>query len=205
MPGRRLPHNLTHSPPPVASVDVTPDEPAPRPRRPDTPAPTAFVRAASGADAAAVAELQVRAWRANHAAALGAEADTLDTAAATLTWRRAVERPPSPEHRVLVATASDAIVGFAATAPQDGEGAGEIVALEVDPTRTASGHGSRLLAACTDLLREAGAVAVGIWLLEDDGARAGFLRAAGFASDGARRTLDVAGRPVQEHHWSARL
>ena len=165
-----------------------------------------FVRPARAADADAIAEVQVRAWLSAHAASLAGVPEPLETPRLAARWRDSVHRPPSPDHRVLVATEAGAVVGVAALAPPTtADGPGEILALEVDPARARRGHGSRLLAACTDALRETGATAVRTWVLEDDGARAGFLRGAGLAPDGQVRHLDVGGRPVREESWSAAL
>lgn len=164
------------------------------------------VRPARPADADAIAEVQIRAWLSAHAASLAGLPEPPEAPRLAARWRDSVQDPPSPDHRVLVATEADAVVGVAAvTPPATASGPGEILALEVDPARARRGHGSRLLAACTDLLREAGATAVRTWVLEDDGARAGFLRGAGLAPDGQVRHLDVGGRPVREESWSAGL
>lgn len=163
----------------------------------------AFVRAADPRDADAIGRLQARAWAENHAAALGAQVTAIDAENMARIWADAISGPPTAAHRVLVARDGEEVVGFAATAP-DGS-ATEIVALEVDPARTGLGHGSRLLAACVDLARDGGAGSILCWVLEDDGARAGFLRAAGLAPDGVRRTLDIAGRGVREERWAAAL
>src|SRR5699024_12792079 len=95
-------------------------------------------------------------------------------------WRLAISSPHIGKHLMLTACAGPAIVGFAAvaSAPQTRE-TGEIVALEVDPPHTRQGHGSRLLAACTDILTEAGTTHVRAWALEGDHTRAAFPPAAG--------------------------
>lgn len=161
----------------------------------------------------------MRAWRATRATALGAEADRLDVEVFASAWASGIARPPDPHGYVaLVAVAGGTVVGFAAAAPTDvrpdapsepGEvpppRAAEIIALEVEPTRTGEGHGSRLLAACVDTVRASGAEVVRTWVLEDDGARAGFLRSAGLSPDGSHRVLDVGGRRVREDSWSARF
>ena len=53
----------------------------------------------------------------------------------------------------------------------------------------ATGHGSRLLAAVVDGLRQDGADHVIAWVLDGDTARAQFLRSAGLGPDGAAREL----------------
>lgn len=176
-----------------------------------------WVRAAHPGDAAALGALQVRAWFANHAAALGAQAPLLDPTAIGARWAEAITASPSPRHHVLVADSDGTVVGFAALAPLAGDPAQpapapepgrpvtEILALEVDPGHSREGHGSRLLAACADIAREEGATSVLTWVLEDDGARAGFLTGAGFSRSSTSRRLDVGGRSVREDAWSALL
>lgn len=81
----------------------------------------------------------------------------------------------------------------------------EILALEVPAAEQRRGHGSRLLAACADLLRDQGIERVQVWIVRDDESRTRFLAEAGFAPAGARRTLDVAGDEVEEICWYAGL
>lgn len=171
----------------------------------------ASVRPARPADVAAIGAVQARAWRA-------AYADVLDPAAlAGLTpealadaWREAVAAPPSPRHAVLVACSGSTVVGFAAVAPSRdgdaGDGDGDLVVLAVDPAHRGAGHGSRLLAAGTDLLRAAGATSVRAWVPEVDGALRDFLLSAGARPDGARRALQADdGREVVQTRLSAAL
>ena len=65
--------------------------------------------------------------------------------------------------------------------------AGEVTVLAVHPDARRQGHGSRLLNASVDLLAEAGAESVTLWLLTDDESTRAFLAASGFAPDGAFR------------------
>ncbi|WP_433468151.1 N-acetyltransferase family protein [Spirillospora sp. CA-128828] len=165
------------------------------------------VRAARRADAGAIAEIQVRAWRHGYRDLL--PAGVLDQVtgedAAELwreKWAEAATAPPSPRHRLLVAVASDLVVGFAAHGPSedadlDPAGAAELITLLVDPLHTRAGHGSRLLAATADLLREDGFATLISWVFEDDEVTRTFLGSAGWAPDGTARTLDM-GEPVRQ-------
>ncbi len=162
------------------------------------------VRPAVPGDDAAITRIQLRAWRLSHARALGEEVlESLDAAAVRQQWAGAVEAPPSPAHRVLVACDGPRVVGFAATAPGDG-GDTEVLALEVDPDHQKGGHGSRLLAACVDLAREDGATSVSTWVLDDDPAREQFLAGSGLGPDGTERPLTAAGGLV-ERRWVAEI
>lgn len=174
------------------------------------------VRPALAEDAAAIATVQRRAWAHAHRQVLGQEVlDALDPVRMQAGWSQAVSAPPGPGHRVLVACAGAQVVGFAAFVPstaQDDDveiAAGELVALEVDPDHQRGGHGSRLLAATVDLLREDGAAALTTWVLDGDEARIRFLSSTGFGPDGAVRDLAVGpdgsghDRAVRENRWGA--
>lgn len=169
------------------------------------------VRPATPEDEAAVARVQLRAWRVTHADLLGpAVLEQLDVQAVRAQWDAAIRRPPSARHRVLVACDGPRVVGFAATAPLGDAADGvEVLALEVDPDHRRAGHGSRLLAACVDLAREDGADHLQTWVLDGDSAREEFLRSSGLGADGAARELGVGvredGEPraVHEHRWVA--
>jgi ribosomal protein S18 acetylase RimI-like enzyme len=157
------------------------------------------VRPARRADADAVAEIQIRAWRTDYrdlvpvpvlAALTGPEA----FAVWRERWTEAAADPPSPHHMLLVAVAREKVVGFAACGPagdsdHDPETAAEIITLRVDPDHKDAGHDSRLLAAAADLLEDAGFSTLITWLFEADEAQQAFFVSAGWAPDGARRTL----------------
>lgn len=178
------------------------------------------VRPATAEDEAAIARVQLRAWRATHVAALGAEVlEALDVMAVRRQWAEAITAPPSRAHHVLVACDGPRVVGFAASAPAAPAGdaateapAGvEVLALEVDPDVRRGGHGSRLLAACVDVARDAGATHLQTWVLDGDEGRERFLGSAGLGPDGAERELGVraddAGgtRAVVERRWVAEI
>jgi GNAT superfamily N-acetyltransferase len=154
----------------------------------------AAVRPARPGDAAAVGAVQSRAWRQAFGAILAPAA--LDEAALAQEWAAAIADPPSPRHAVLVATAAGTVVGFVAVAPAGdpdlGGDVGEIVVLAVDPAHQHAGHGSRLLAAATDTLRESGATGAVVWLPLPDAVMQNFFTSAGMVADGARRTLAAA-------------
>jgi GNAT superfamily N-acetyltransferase len=173
------------------------------------------VRPAGPDDAGEIAHVQVLTWRAAYRDVLPAAAlDGLDEDAVAASWRGAVEAPPTPGHRVLVALERTGVVGFVAYGPPelaDGEGpdpAGpttEIVALLVEPRWGRRGHGSRLLAAVADLARASGTARLQMWVPENDPVTARFLESAGWAPDGWARTLDTgpeAGNaPLRERRW----
>lgn len=171
--------------------------------------PTADVSVRPGLaeDARAWAAIQVAAWRASYETLWPAEAlAALDVDAIEATWQAALSSPPTAKHRLFTACAGPVVVGFAALAPAaDDEGTGEIVALEVSPARQSDGHGSRLLAACADVLRQTNAAAIRTWALTGDDVRAAFLSSAGLAPTGLVRTVDVLGTEITEEVWRATL
>ena len=169
------------------------------------------VRPARPGDAAAVARVQTIAWRTAYRQLLPvAVLDEWDEQAAVTSWEAAISTPPTPAHGVLVAVENEDVVGFAAYGPAevspgdapsaDGP-ATEIAPLLVEPRWGRRGHGSRLLAAVSDLARATGAGRLVTWLPEDDRVSAGFLESAGWDVDGWARTLDTGGAPLREVRW----
>ncbi len=157
------------------------------------------VRTAWPDDAAALAQVQVRAWRESYAALLPGEvlAD-LDAEAIAEQWRRSMVKPGDARNRVLVALERASLRGFAVTGPSpdpdaDGVADGEVVELVVDPGARGAGHGSRLLQACADTLRADRFTHARIWVNGSDDAGRSFLTTAGWGSDGAHRELDLHG------------
>jgi ribosomal protein S18 acetylase RimI-like enzyme len=171
----------------------------------------ASVRPAQAGDAGAIGAVQARAWRAGYAGLLDpASLEALTPQALAEPWRDAVAHPPSPVHAVLVACSGSTVVGFAAVAPSGdpdaGDLDGDLVVLAVDPAHRGAGHGSRLVAASADTLRERGMTAIRIWVPDGDPALRAFLVSAGAAADGARRAFRTPdGREVAESRLAAAL
>ncbi len=156
------------------------------------PIADASVRRARPNDAPAVGLVQATVFRAAYAGRVADEVLPLfEPDAFARTWRESLAAPPEGVHRLLVACAGEQVVGLAAIGPaQDpdaGPAAGEVTVLAVHPDARRQGHGSRLLNASVDLLAEAGAESVTLWLLADDESTRAFLTASGFAPDGAYR------------------
>ena len=160
------------------------------------PAPVAdSVRLAWPAEAAAIAELQRRAW---------GDALAADVAAAVLAgvgveemteaWHQAISRPPQARYRVLVAVEQQRVVGYATTVPAQDPDAdpaqdGEVQEFAVDPPARHRGHGSRLLNACADTLQADGFARARWWVDARDEPLQRFLGAAGWAADGSTREI----------------
>jgi GNAT superfamily N-acetyltransferase len=170
------------------------------------------VRPARAGDVPEIARVQVATWAVAYAEVLPAAvlaAATQERARAE--WEAAVAAPPSPAHRVLVAFEQEHLVGFAAFGPAvpdeavpDGAGA-ELYALLVEPRWGRRGHGSRLLAATVDTLRESAVDTLVAWVLDADTASRDFYTGAGWAPDGYVRSLVGDGRTVREARWHVSL
>lgn len=174
------------------------------------------VRPAVPGDETAIAAVQLAAWRATLTDTIGAEVlDAVDPARVADQWASAIAAPPGRGYRVLVAMHGPRLVGFASVAPVvappgsgDDTPGGEILALEVDPAERRAGHGSRLLAAVVDLLRDEDcATSVQTWVIEGDAVREQFLGSAGLGDVGARRVLGEQDDPreITEHLWGAAI
>ncbi|MGH4012216.1 MAG: GNAT family N-acetyltransferase [Pseudonocardiaceae bacterium] len=169
----------------------------------------ARVRAATPADASALAALHRATWRAAYSELLPPGAlDGLDAPEVQQAWADTIEGGAT----VLIAIESDHPVGFvvAGPAPEDEVAAADgalppdaahtvlVSTLLVEPRWGRRGHGGRLLAAAAAALRDAGATRGITWVPAQDPALLNFYRRAGWDPDGTVRTLDAAGHPLRE-------
>lgn len=154
------------------------------------------VRPARPEDAERVAGVQLSTWRTAYSSFLPEDALAVPADQAAALWLRAIELPPSGQHRVLVAMDAAELVGFAASGPgEDDDVKGvELTTLLVEPRWGRRGHGSRLLAATVDHWREDGSATAVHWAWERDGATRSFLTSAGWELDGSARGLDTGPR-----------
>jgi GNAT superfamily N-acetyltransferase len=156
-------------------------------------------RVAWADDAPAIAAVQVRAWRASYADVLPREVlESLAVDELAAQWRESMGRPPDARHRVLVALERNLVTGFALTGPAADPDCnpvadGEVTDLTVDPHKRHAGHGSRLMQASVDTLKADRFTRGVTWLAAQDDETRTFLTAAGWAPDGAHRTLDLTG------------
>ena len=157
------------------------------------------VRVAWVDDAPAMAAVQVRAWREQYDGLLPADVlDSLDADAIAAGWQQALTKPPDARNRVLVALERNLVTGFAVTGPAadpdcDQVEDGEVADITVDPGKRHEGHGSRLVQACADTLRADRFTRAVTWLPAAADDLRTFLTEAGWAPDGAHRTLDLTG------------
>ncbi|GAB3252680.1 GNAT family N-acetyltransferase [Kineosporia babensis] len=170
-----------------------------------------LVRPARASDPAVIGSIQARAWSTAYADLLPAEAlAVLTPDELTPVWREAVLRPPSTKHGVFVAVTDELVVGFASVAPSDDKDAdgatGALGVLAVDPTHQRAGHGSRLLSAVVDHLRQHELGELTVWVPESDLPRVAFFTSAGMVADGARRSfVGAGGKTVVEARFGAEI
>ena len=158
----------------------------------------ASVRPAARADAADIARIQAAVWGATHSHLPEDVLEAVGSAEAAEQWATAAADPPSPRHRVLTALAGARAAKPTTRSPASDPDTvpaldGELLALYVDPAETGHGHGSRLVNAVADLARIDGVAHLHTWLSDGEADLRAFLVGAGWAADGARRSLDLRG------------
>ncbi len=167
----------------------------------DSPTPDVAVRQARAGDETAIGSIQIDSWVGALGERLGRKrADAFDRDTIVSGWASSISKPPTPNHKVFVATCDGDVVGFVAVAPPH-----QIIALEVDPERRRRGHGSRLLAAAVEHLKANGSTEMKLWSLSNDSVRTQFLKSAGFGETGMARELDGPGIAIPERLWHASL
>ena len=164
----------------------------------------AFVREGRPEDSGAIAGIQVDAWRRLYGELLPADVlaeltggEARERFAAH--WRESVERPPTSRHRLLIAVQPDAaaqVAGFAAVGPSGDDDRwprtdAEVYELHVAAGHARQGHGSRLINAVADTLRDDAFTTAYVWVPDGDEVTATFLESAGWRRDGARREIDM--------------
>ena len=115
-------------------------------------------------------------------------------------WGRALLT--AKDDRLLVAVEDGRVVGAATVGPAadpHARDSGEIGMFVVDPDRWRRGHGSRLLMACVEHLRQSGYNDAVTWIPVADEARRAFLVSAGWGPDGSYRDLEtIPGSSIRE-------
>lgn len=178
------------------------------------PQADASVRTGRVSDAPAVGLVQASVWRERYGGLLGEEVTAqFEGPRFAAVWRRSLEDPPGPVHRLLVACAGSQVVGFAAVGPAEpGEtgvpdGAAELLDLAVHGDARGVGHGSRLLNAAADTLRANDRTALLAWLPAVDERARAFGAHAGLRPDGAwrERVVGPQGQTLREVRVQATL
>jgi RimJ/RimL family protein N-acetyltransferase len=156
------------------------------------------VRRARPDDAAAIAEVHVRAWQDAYGHIFGAERLAGVTVARRLPmWRQILQ---DPAQTALVAeNDAGSVVGWCTVAPsRDRDADGEIWGIYVLPEAWGSGAGTALLAAGVDALSESGYRKIILWVLEDNPRARRFYEREGWALDGSRKEDEFLGVLVTE-------
>ncbi len=173
-----------------------------------TPTPDAAVRTARPTDAGGVGAVQAQLWASAYGMFLSPELlHQFTPEAFSQVWEESLSAPPSPLHRLLVATQGTELVGFVAIGPAgDGTGAiGEILIGGVVESHRRTGHGSRLLNAAVDTLLAGNFGQVETWVLALDSTTLEFAEQAGLTADGAWRERALPGdntaREVRLRAW----
>jgi ribosomal protein S18 acetylase RimI-like enzyme len=149
------------------------------------------VRQATGADAHAIENVRVRAWRVAYRHAYPPDdLDALPVDGAR--WRGRLEVPP-PGWSTFVVEDGGAVVGFASVGPsRDEDELGELYAIYVDPDAWSTGAGRALIEAAERRLERDYEGAL-LWVLEDNPRARRFYERAGWAPDGARKAEERLG------------
>jgi ribosomal protein S18 acetylase RimI-like enzyme len=161
------------------------------------------IRSAVPADALAVARVHVRTWQAAYRGLLP-DAFLAGLRAEDRAARYTFGSPdPARPHTLLAIDDECAIAGFATTGlptSDDAAGAGELLALYVDPDHWRAGIGRALIAAARARLAARYAYAQ-LWVLDGNARAERFYAADGWAFDGTSREIDAWGARVLEHRW----
>jgi GNAT superfamily N-acetyltransferase len=158
------------------------------------------VRPASAADAAAIADVAVRSWRAGFR---GIVPDRIDPERA---WdadgiAARLEAPGECSSVTLVAEVDERIAGFVVLGPSRDDDAsvrvGEVWALYVDPDHWRRGLGRRLVQASLHSLGASGYGEATAWTLGASQRNLRFYEALGFSRDGAVQRRRSFGSPLE--------
>ncbi|WP_445395118.1 GNAT family N-acetyltransferase [Streptomyces sp. LE64] len=147
------------------------------------------IRAARTADAAEIAQVHVRAWRAAYAGIVPQPyLDALDPVAKTRTWQEILGQPGHRRGVLVAHPAADPqrIAAFATYAPagEDHPHRAELGALYADPDHWGTGTGRELTAATVTAMREAGYREAVLWVLAENARARRFYESAGWRHDG---------------------
>ena len=149
------------------------------------------LRPATVADAAAIAEIHVRAWQTAFRGIVSDDRlDTLRVERGVNRYRQKLAPAEAAKQRFVVAESGDAVlgfVGFGTTRDEDVDPArvSEVHGLYVHPNHWRRGVGRRLLHAAVEELATDGFEAATLWTLADSEASRAFYEAQGWRTDGA--------------------
>jgi ribosomal protein S18 acetylase RimI-like enzyme len=163
------------------------------------------IRAATVADAHAIAEVHVEGWRWGYRGLLpDAVIDALDVAERERQWVKGFTDDWRDGDACVVAERGGRIVGFAACGPAADEHvapparAGEVYSIYLRDGVQGTGVGRALFAEVERALRDHGFERAVLWVLEDNALARRFYEAAGWRWDGTRsdHNFECANRPI---------
>jgi GNAT superfamily N-acetyltransferase len=132
----------------------------------------------AAADARAIAELEVRAWRWGYVDIV-AEEDMITVGERMERWLT------QPADGAFVAEAEGRVVGVVQVGPDPGDGSvGRIRGLNVEPAAQGAGVGTALHEHACAQLRAAGYAEAVLWVFEANGHARGFYERRGWVADG---------------------
>jgi ribosomal protein S18 acetylase RimI-like enzyme len=152
------------------------------------------IRAATPADAEAIADIHVRSWQAAYRGQLGDEyLDGLSASERVPRTRESLERPRSG-WRTWVAD-EPPVIGFCTTGPEEDpdaeSGTAEVYAIYLAPESYGKGIGRELFARAVEDLRGRRFASATLWVLEANEQARSFYLKAGWQLDGATTTERV--------------
>jgi ribosomal protein S18 acetylase RimI-like enzyme len=163
------------------------------------------VRAATSADASAIATVHVGSWQAAYRGLMPDDhLDSLDIGVRAERWRRWID---SGLGTVFVARVDDDVVGFAASlaSRDDDSECGEVSAIYLLPDAWDQRVGRALMDATLVQLAEQGFDEVTLWVLEGNERAIRFYERAGFSPDGSTKVDDSRGFPLHEVRYRRAL
>ena len=162
------------------------------------------VRAATPADAEAIARVHTCSWHVAYADVFPPER--------LAAWRSDAEQlrssisQPAPRSAAVVAADGARVVGFSTCGvSRDEGGIGELYAIYVDPDAWGTGAGRALLERAEQSLRENGFPEATLWVLEDNPRARRFYENARWALDGARQDERFLETDVREVRYRKRF
>jgi L-amino acid N-acyltransferase YncA len=170
------------------------------------------IRAATEADARAIAEIHVAGWRWAYRGMVADELlDSLSVERREEGWKRGLARRAAGEDfpRMWAADQDGRVVGFAAAGPTEdadaAERTGEVYAIYLQPAVVGTGVGRALFAYAVADLRSLGFAQATLWVLEDNTRTRRFYEIAGWRPDGTTKTEDFHGFPLREVRYRIEL
>jgi ribosomal protein S18 acetylase RimI-like enzyme len=166
------------------------------------------VREATAEDVTAIARIRIDSWRATYAGIVPAPILERMDLARNEAWIAGRIAEPGDRTTLVVENMAGDVRGYALAAPcvdEDAAGLGEIEAIYLAPEARGSGLGLPLLEAAAEALRAGGFGAAVLWVLTDNLGARRFYERSGFQRDGAARTLDFDGTPIEEIRYRRAL